>query len=205
VTFTRIYLLCVQWPRTSIKSSRTPDAVFCLGDLVDFAPWPNQVIETVRQWRIPTIMGNHDERIAFDGGSSHSENTQKRSAQREWTRSNLHAGRSLRRIGNTSQSFPAQCGFAMEPEAGQERFCWFMRARAASTSIYADHPETDLIRMLRSNDGDVIAMGHTHLPYIRPLSGGKFVINTGSVGRSKEDRISGGLPDADHCAVAHST
>jgi predicted phosphodiesterase len=77
--------------------------------------------------------------------------------------------------------------------------------RSIDEYIYADHPETDLIRMLRSNDADVIAMGHTHLPYIRPLSGGKFVINTGSVGRSKEDRISGGLPDADHCAVAHST
>ena len=43
-----------------------PDAVFCLGDLVDFAPWPNEVIETIRQRRIPTLMGNHDERIAFD-------------------------------------------------------------------------------------------------------------------------------------------
>src|ERR1700761_9808690 len=45
---------------------KQPDAVFCLGDLVDFAPWPNQVIETIRQRKIPTIMGNHDERIAFD-------------------------------------------------------------------------------------------------------------------------------------------
>jgi 3',5'-cyclic AMP phosphodiesterase CpdA len=43
-----------------------PDAVFYLGDLVDFAPWPNEVIETIRQRRIPTLMGNHDERIAFD-------------------------------------------------------------------------------------------------------------------------------------------
>jgi Calcineurin-like phosphoesterase len=45
---------------------RQPNAVFCLGDLVDFAPWPNEVIETIRQQRIPTVMGNHDERIAFD-------------------------------------------------------------------------------------------------------------------------------------------
>jgi predicted MPP superfamily phosphohydrolase len=44
-------------------NKRHPDAVFCLGDLVDFAPWPNEVIETIRQRRIPTLMGNHDERI----------------------------------------------------------------------------------------------------------------------------------------------
>ena len=45
---------------------RKPDQVYCLGDLVDFAPWPNEVIELLRSSRIPCIMGNHDERIAFD-------------------------------------------------------------------------------------------------------------------------------------------
>lgn len=39
---------------------------FCLGDLVDFAPWGNEVIERIRNLNIPCIMGNHDERIAFD-------------------------------------------------------------------------------------------------------------------------------------------
>ncbi|STQ42505.1 Calcineurin-like phosphoesterase superfamily domain [Ewingella americana] len=40
--------------------------IYCLGDLVDFAPWPNEVIELVRQRQIPTVMGNHDDRVAFD-------------------------------------------------------------------------------------------------------------------------------------------
>ena len=62
--------------------------------------------------------------------------------------------------------------------------------RSIDEYIYADHPETDLIWMLQKSDADVIVMGHTHLPYIRPLITGKFAINTGSVGRSKEDRIS---------------
>ena len=39
---------------------------FCLGDLVDFAPWGNEVIEKIRSLNIPCLMGNHDERIAFD-------------------------------------------------------------------------------------------------------------------------------------------
>lgn len=42
------------------------DQIYCLGDLVDFAPWTNEVIELIRSRRIPTIMGNHDERIADD-------------------------------------------------------------------------------------------------------------------------------------------
>ena len=39
---------------------------FCLGDLVDFAPWGNEVIENIRSLNILCLMGNHDERIAFD-------------------------------------------------------------------------------------------------------------------------------------------
>ncbi|MGY0036784.1 metallophosphoesterase family protein [Pedobacter sp. NJ-S-72] len=45
---------------------RKADQVYCLGDLVDFAPWTNEVIETIKGLQIPCLMGNHDERIAFD-------------------------------------------------------------------------------------------------------------------------------------------
>ncbi|WP_263356173.1 metallophosphoesterase family protein [Acidicapsa ligni] len=47
----------------AIDSSH-PDVILCLGDLVDFAPWPNEVIEVIRSRNIGTLMGNHDERIA---------------------------------------------------------------------------------------------------------------------------------------------
>ncbi|MEI7489572.1 MAG: metallophosphoesterase family protein, partial [Chryseobacterium sp.] len=39
------------------------DQKFCLGDLVDFAPWGNKVIEKIKSLNIPCLMGNHDERI----------------------------------------------------------------------------------------------------------------------------------------------
>src|SRR5688572_8215245 len=45
---------------------RNIDTIYCLGDLVDFAPWHNEVIDIIRDLKIPCIMGNHDERIAFD-------------------------------------------------------------------------------------------------------------------------------------------
>lgn len=40
--------------------------IYCLGDLVDFAPWGNEVIEVIKRAGITCLMGNHDERIAFD-------------------------------------------------------------------------------------------------------------------------------------------
>jgi predicted phosphodiesterase len=63
-------------------------------------------------------------------------------------------------------------------------------ARSIDEYVHEDYPEIDPIRMLRKNNADVIVMGHTHLHYIRTFTGGKFAVNTGSVGPSKEKRIS---------------
>jgi diadenosine tetraphosphatase ApaH/serine/threonine PP2A family protein phosphatase len=39
---------------------RSPDRIFCLGDLGGYNAQPNEVIDLVRERDIPTIMGNHD-------------------------------------------------------------------------------------------------------------------------------------------------
>src|SRR3970282_1010384 len=40
--------------------NRKPDAVYCLGDLVGYNIWPNEVINEIRKRGIPTIAGNYD-------------------------------------------------------------------------------------------------------------------------------------------------
>ena len=42
-----------------------PDAIFCLGDLVNFAGWDNEVIDLIRKNNIPCLQGNHDEGIGY--------------------------------------------------------------------------------------------------------------------------------------------
>ncbi|WP_045800733.1 metallophosphoesterase family protein [Flagellimonas lutaonensis] len=37
-----------------------PDATYCLGDLVGYNIWPNEVINEIRKRQIPTIAGNYD-------------------------------------------------------------------------------------------------------------------------------------------------
>lgn len=34
-----------------------PDAIYCLGDLVGYNVWPNEVVRKLRERNIPTIMG----------------------------------------------------------------------------------------------------------------------------------------------------
>lgn len=50
---------------TDIKN-RGLTQIYCLGDLVDFAPWGNEVIDRIQEKNIPCLLGNHDQRIAFD-------------------------------------------------------------------------------------------------------------------------------------------
>ena len=42
---------------------REIDALYCLGDLVGYNIWPNEIIEEIRKRSIATIAGNHDEAI----------------------------------------------------------------------------------------------------------------------------------------------
>src|SRR4030095_341797 len=37
-----------------------PDAIYCLGDLVGYNIWPNEVINEIRKRGIPTITGTYD-------------------------------------------------------------------------------------------------------------------------------------------------
>ena len=44
----------------------TPDAVYCLGDLVGYGARPNETVALIRERGIPTIMGNYDDGVGFD-------------------------------------------------------------------------------------------------------------------------------------------
>src|SRR6056297_2278159 len=42
------------------------DKIYCLGDLVGYGPYPNEVIELIKENEIETVMGNYDEGVGFD-------------------------------------------------------------------------------------------------------------------------------------------
>jgi predicted phosphodiesterase len=39
---------------------RSPDRILCLGDLTGYNANPNEVIDIIREHKVPTVMGNHD-------------------------------------------------------------------------------------------------------------------------------------------------
>ena len=160
------------------------DQIYCLGDLTDAAPWHNEVIELIRQRRIPTIMGNHDERIAFDLPviplSKHNEE------EREARIKAINFTKNT--IAESNRQFLTGLPKMIRLDFGPVKILLAHGSpRFNDEYIYADHDEHDLIHLLKDQQADILIVGHTHLSYVRKLENEeKTVINTGSVGRTKE-------------------
>lgn len=160
---------------------------YCLGDLVDFAPWGNEVIEKIKELNISCIMGNHDERIGCDLPiipiARHSE--------RETEARFIAIDYSKKTITAENKQFLAELPFHLKLnyKIGQKH--WNVQLVHASIDsntnyIYESEDDETFNRMLTESKADIIFMGHTHLSYIKQIKD-KWAVNTGSVGRSREE------------------
>lgn len=161
---------------------------FCLGDLVDFAPWGNEVIEKIRSLNIPCLMGNHDERIAFNIPvvplSKHSE---------EETNARFIAiDHSKKNITKENKKFLSELPFHLKLNYKVGEKYWniqLVHSSLSSNDTYLYESEKDEIftTMLKDSQSEVIVMGHTHLSFKKQFENKTWAINCGSVGRSKEE------------------
>lgn len=161
---------------------------FCLGDLVDFAPWGNEVIEKIRNLNIPCLMGNHDERIAFDIPvvplSKHSE---------EETNARFIAiDHSKKYITEENKKFLSELPFHLKLNYKVGKKHWniqLVHSSLESNDTYLYESENDEVfeNMLKDSRADVVVMGHTHLSFKKQFENNTWAVNCGSVGRSKEE------------------
>ena len=47
------------------KREKDSDVIYCAGDLVDYGPYPKQVIEWLREHQVICVKGNHDKHVAL--------------------------------------------------------------------------------------------------------------------------------------------
>lgn len=161
---------------------------FCLGDLVDFAPWGNEVIEKIKSLNIACLLGNHDERIAFDLPviplSKHSE---------EETKARFIAiDHSKKHITGDNKKFLSGLPFHLKLNYKVGNKHWniqLVHSSLESNDTYLYESENDEVftTMLEESKADLIVMGHTHLSFTKLFENNKWAVNCGSVGRSKEE------------------
>ena len=169
-----------------IHSNFRADQIYCLGDLTDGAPWTNEVIDLIQEYNIPTIMGNHDERIAFD--------YEVHPLKKHTLEEQLARAETIRQTKETISETNSEYLSELKPNI---RFSYadisFLLVHGSPKSneeyIYENHDTESIISMFESNQADVIVSGHTHLSFIKEVYCNdlpKLFINAGSIGRSKE-------------------
>ena len=158
------------------------DAVYCLGDLVGYATFPNEVTERIRREQIPTIMGNYDDGVGFDRddcGCAYRDPDEKRRGDQSlaWTRAHVTAeNKAFLRSLHTEIRFEAD---------GKRVLLVHGSPRKMNEYLFEDRPLSSFQRLAASSNADVIVFGHTHKPYTKLVDDVLFV-NAGSVGKPKD-------------------
>ena len=170
--------------------SRKPDAVYCLGDLVGYNIWPNEVRQAIRQRGIPPIAGNYDfgiGRAVNDCGCAYKTDQEKDNGAISISFTNQLVQEEERKYLRT---LPAH--IRVEFQLNDDKLNLLLvhgSPRKINEYLFEDRDEKSLLRIMQDADADIMCFGHTHKPYHRRLSDGgrtRHAINTGSVGKPKD-------------------
>lgn len=158
------------------------DELWMIGDLVNYGPNPNEVVEWVRAHAHCFVRGNHDNAIGFSADP--------------------RCSAPCRAMASETGAFTAS---VLSPESKRylERLPLSIERRLAVHAFYLCHatPSDPLFGYLdkdasaweaevKSTGATVVVTGHTHVPFLRKV-GDQTLINPGSIGQPKT-----GTPDA---------
>lgn len=194
--------------------AQKPDAMYCLGDLVGYNIWPNEVINEIRKRGIPTIAGNYDQGIGLmsnECGCAYKTETEKDMGKISISYTNSLVKPEER---NYLRTLPAH--IRLEFQLNKDRLNLLLvhgSPRKINEYLFEDRDEKSLLRIMEQADADIMCFGHTHKPYHRILPAERdgatqfrHAINIGSVGKPKDGSPEGCyvmLTVGDNSATTH--
>ena len=170
--------------------NRNVDMIVCIGDLVGYATYPNQVIDTMRENRIMTIKGNYDEAVGEElivCGCDYSDPKDAENAEisLNWTIDNT-------REDNKAflRNLPKEVKITFEG-----RTILFVHGSPRKINEYLKENSKEAKEVMSEFEADILVCGHTHKPYYK-MYGSKLLINAGSAGKPKT-----GTPKANYIVM----
>jgi predicted phosphodiesterase len=173
-----------------IGARRALTGSYHLGDLVGYAPWPDEVVAMIRQAEIAGVAGNYDSTVATGYkhcGCRYDDPRQEALSHESFAWTLPHTSAVTKRY---LASLPFHV--AIRPFGGHVAgpTIHLVHGDHALNTVYVHEERSDefLTRMgtkLGARVGDAVAFGHTHKMWHRTVGGVHFV-NTGSVGRPKD-------------------
>ncbi|NII26350.1 metallophosphoesterase family protein [Pseudoflavitalea sp. X16] len=180
--------------------SRHYDSIYCLGDLVGYNIWPNEVINEIKARKIPTIAGNYDfgiGRAIDDCGCAYKTDEEKANGAVSISFTNEIVKSEEREYLRT---LPAH--IRVEFQLNNDKLNLLLvhgSPRKINEYLFEDREEKSMLRIMQDADADIMCFGHTHKPYHRVLNSGtedaphyRHAINIGSVGKPKDGDNRGG-------------
>lgn len=159
--------------------ARGVEEMACLGDLVGYGGFPNEVVEMVREGKIPCIRGNYDDGVGWEKSECGCAYRDPKARELgdlsfQWTKANTTV---------ESKSFLASL---------PERLLWEVEGlkvllvhgspRRINEYLFSDRSEESFRRIARASEAQVIVFGHTHRPFHKVVEGVHFV-NVGTAGK----------------------
>ncbi|RYD85269.1 MAG: metallophosphoesterase, partial [Verrucomicrobiaceae bacterium] len=146
-----------------------PDAIYCLGDLVGYNIWPNEVVNEIRRRGIPTIAGNYDQGIGLmsdECGCAYKTDTEKDMGKISISYTNSIVKPEERRYLRT---LPAHIRVEFQLHEHQKLNLVLVHGspRKINEYLFEDRDEKSLLRIMEGADADIMCFGHTHKPYHR--------------------------------------
>jgi predicted phosphodiesterase len=144
------------------------DRILCLGDLVGYGPHPNEVIETLRDRDIRSVLGCWDEGIGLESGNCGCQFI----SDEDELLGEVAYGWTAEEVTQDHKAYLKALpqGVRMETPKG---VIAFVHGSPRSTSEYLAESTHDLVLLERAAGADcqMLVCGHTHVPYVKQLEG----------------------------------
>ena len=146
--------------------SKKINDIVCLGDLVGYGPHPNEVVRFIKRNDISTVLGCWDEGIGLDRDTCGCHYISKKEGELgamafAWTKA---------AVSKKTKGFLRELPFGIKDDSGN---VLFVHGSPRSTSEYLMDSTHELILLERAASGDceILMCGHTHVPFVKEVSG----------------------------------
>ncbi|HYF82928.1 MAG TPA: metallophosphoesterase family protein [Clostridia bacterium] len=170
--------------------NKNVDLILCLGDLVGYATYPNEVIDTIRENRILTIKGNYDEAVGEELMVCGCDYPDQKDAENAGLSLNWTIDETREDNKEFLRNLPMEVDMSFEVKTIK-----FVHGSPRKINEYLKENSTEAEEVMSAFEADILVCGHTHKPYYK-MYGDKMLVNAGSAGKPKT-----GTPKANYVVL----
>jgi len=169
---------------------RDVDFIICTGDMVGYAPFPNEVIDLIRNSNVLSIQGNYDKAIGNSDivcGCDYTDERQLEMAGLSVLFTNMV-------VTDKNRTYLKELPTELNLKVGELQIL-VVHGSHRINNEYLFENSVAVDEVTKEIKEDILICGHTHKPYYKVING-KHVINSGSAGKPKH-----GNPNATYVHV----